>query len=185
MRRVLTSVIVGAALVAGLAQVPAAAMGSGDPYVDMQAGVTYTVYEPAATLGLRLASEAIGQPCAPGDGEERIGAEYGTRNGRNFSVNEGRPICADIGGDGKVVATYRVGSARARLEVYCDPANPTQWRQCDARDVTRFGGNLSFRLPAATGLRATDIVIETLGARPLAVRELLQVARSLAPVAGA
>lgn len=169
---------------AGLAQTPAAAMGSGDPYVDMQAGVTYTVYKPADTRGLRLASKEIGQPCAPGDGEERIGAQYGTRDGRNFSVNEGRPICADIGGDGKVVATYRVGPARARLEVYCDPANPTQWKRCAPSDLTRFGGNLSFRLPAVSGLRPTDIVIETLGARPLAVRDLIRVGTSLYAVAG-
>lgn len=168
----------------GLTGSSASAMGTGDPYADMQVGVTYTVYKPADTLGLRLARQAIGQPCAPGGGEERIGAQYGTRGGRNFSVNEGRPICADIGGDGKTVATYRVGATRARLEVYCDPARPAQWKQCDANDITRFGGNLSFRLPAAPGLRPTDVVLETFGARPLSAQDLLRVADSLYAVAG-
>ena len=35
-----------------LATIPANAMGSGDPYLDAQTGLTYSLYKPVNTLGL-------------------------------------------------------------------------------------------------------------------------------------
>ena len=49
--------IIGAATLTFGLIAPAQAMGSGDAYENMQVGVTYTVYEPSFTAGLKAQHE--------------------------------------------------------------------------------------------------------------------------------
>lgn len=186
MRTRLFAILAGMACVAASsalgAAAPASAMGSGNPYEDLQVGVTYTVYQPARTAGLTLAHQQVAAECMPGE-EQNVGAAYGTYRGTYLVLTEGNPVCSDPGGDGRRVGTYRVQGAIAHLEVFCDPADAAQWKACSPGDLARFGGDLSFTLPGHGNLRATDIVVLTMGAKPLPLKRLLAVARGLTPVA--
>ncbi len=167
----------------GLAGVgPAAAMGSGNPYEDLQVGVTYTVYQPAYTGGLKLTHTGTQWSCPEGT-EQNMLAQYGGRWSGGFTVNEGKPICSDPGGDGFDAGTVLVQGVKAHLEVYCDPSNAAQWKSCSRADMATYGGALSFTLPGQGKLRPTDVILETLGRHPLSARKLIKAARSMRAIA--
>lgn len=158
---------------------PALAMGSSDAYENFQVGVTYTVFEPSFTAGLK-ATHIGGNDLCPAGTEENLTARYGKSNGRQFTISEGNPMCWDIG-IGTTVLTTRIGGAKAFVQAYCDPASS---RKCTKADVVRFGGHLEVTLPAANGLRSTQIWIETYGGRNLSAEQLVQIAKGLVPVNG-
>ena len=150
-------------------------------YLQMQNGVTYTVYAPKTTIGLKLQG-TIGNTntCATNATmEERITANYGSRSGARFSLWEGNPLCMDFG-PGATVGTEKIGSATATISAYCDPSKQ---KPCVKQNVRTDGGKLTVTLPAGSGLRPTQIVIETFGGKKhLSYEQLLTVARSLVPV---
>jgi hypothetical protein len=170
-----------ASLVTGAS--PASAMGSGNPYEDLQVGVTYTVYQPQYTGGLRLAHTGSQAGCPEGT-EQNMVAVYGSAKRTDLSIIEGNPICGDPTGAGKSMGAVQVRGAKAHLEVYCDPANRTQWKSCSRADVARYGGALSVTLPGYGKLRPTEVVLVTYGSKPLTYAQLLKVARTMQPVAG-
>lgn len=175
-------VAVAAAAVMGLGVIsssaPAQAMGTGNPYEDMQVGVTYTVYQPSYTVGLKTPKRGSqAAECPPGT-EENLRVEYGTKNGLQFSVNEGNPMCADIG-SGATVMTVMIRGAKASVVAYCDPGSGFT---CTRADVKKQGGHLSVVMPAASNLRKTTVWIETAGTKNLSARQLVRIARSLHPV---
>jgi hypothetical protein len=155
---------------------PAAAMGSGNEFEDMQVGVTYTVYEPSYTSGLPLQHFGGNSACPDGT-EENALAKYGTTPGRQVTITEGNPMCSDIG-QGVQVRTASVGGAKAKVYAYCSPAAAAT---CTTTDVRRRGGFLAVTLPAAAGLRSTTVWIETFGTVNVTARQLIRIARSLAP----
>ena len=160
------------------AAVPASAMGSGDAYEDMQVGVTYTVYEPSYTAGLK-AQHIGGNDLCPEGTEENLVAIYGKKSKAQFTVWEGNPMCSDIG-VGQKVATAKVNGATATVYAYCDPESDDP---CTRRSVKEYGGHIDVTLPAGgSGLRETRVWIETFSAENLSTKELLRIARSLAPV---
>jgi hypothetical protein len=179
MRRVVSvaTALAATALSAAALAGPAVAMGSGNPYEDMQVGVTYTVYEPAYTAGLKLQHFGGNTACATGVEENALGV-YGKASARRFTITEGNPMCSDIG-VGEAVLTRTIKGAKATVYAYCDPAATTA---CTAADVRRHGGHLAVTLPAATGLRPTTVWIETFGAQNLTAHQLVRIARGLAPV---
>ena len=162
---------------------PASAMGSGNPYEDLQVGVTYTVFQPTFTGSLDLTHTGSEAGCPAGT-EQNMIATYGNARERILSLTEGNPLCSDPAGAGKEVATVPVQGAKAVLEVYCDPAIPAQWKACTRKDMARFGGSLTVTLPGHGKLRATDVVLVTYGAHPLTSKQLVKAARSLRAVAG-
>jgi hypothetical protein len=159
------------------------AMGSGNPYEDLQVGVTYTVYQPHYTGALRLAHTGSQAGCPEGT-EQNMVAVYGSAKRTNLSIIEGNPICGDPTGAGKSLGTVLVGGSKAHLEVYCDPANRVQWRACTRADVARYGGALSVTMPGYGKLRPTVVVLVTSGSKPLTYAQLLKTARTMQPVAG-
>ena len=165
-----------------LAAAPATAMGTGNQYEDLQVGVTYTVYEPGYTAGLSLDGD-IGSPC-PGGEDENVSASYGSYGAMHLSLTEGRPICVEPLGDGKIVAHVTVQGRRAAVRVACDYSNAAQWRDCSTADMARFGGLIEVTLPGTGELRATSIVLVSDGKKPLSYRQMLRVARSLQPALG-
>ncbi len=159
--------------VLGLAA-PAQAMGSGNPYQDLQDGVTYTVYEPSYTAGLALQHFGGNSMCPKGTEQNALGV-YGKASARQFTLWEGNPMCQDIG-VGATVMTGTVDGAKATVHAYCDPAST---KACTKADVLKYGGNLQVTLPAAAGRRTTTVWIETFSAKKLSAQQLMQIARSL------
>ena len=179
MRKHLITIAAAALATAALAG-PAQAMGSGNGYEDMQAGVTYTVYSPTFTAGLNVIRAGGNPATAPGM-EQNVYALYGKKNGRNLSIYEGNPLGSDPG-MGKVVMTTTVQGQPATVTAFCDPGNASQWSRCKASDVNKVGGYLKVTLPAAKGLRPTVVVIETDGPSPISAQQLVQVAKGMQPI---
>jgi hypothetical protein len=176
MKRRIALATAAAALLTMTSVLPAVAMGSGNPYENVQVGVTYTVYQPTFTAGLNQQFVGANQWCQKGV-EQNLLAKFGKRNQRSFSIYEGNPMCSDIG-NGQVVLTANVNGSRATVIAYCDPASPTP---CKTSDVLKFGGRLNVMLPGVNGLKPTQIWIETYGKKNLSAQQLVQVARGLQP----
>lgn len=177
--RKIVIVIATAAATLALAS-PAQAMGSGNPYDDLQGGVTYTVYSPTFTAGLNVRSVGGNAATAPGI-EENLVASFGKRNGRNVTIYEGNPLGSDPG-YGKLVMTATVQGAKASVYAFCDPATPSAWRSCSPASVSKVGGYLLVTLPAAKGLRPTSVQLETDGPKALSAQQLVQIARGMQPI---
>lgn len=164
-------------LCAFLAPVPAHAMGSADAYLNMQDGVTYTVYEPSFTAGLKARHLGGNDLCRKGT-EENLVVQYGKGTTRNFTITEGNPMCSDIG-VGRTVMRTTINGNEAIVQAYCDPASS---QKCTSADVQKYGGHLEVVLPARPELRSTKIWIETYGGNNLSTAQLIRIAKSLAPV---
>lgn len=180
--RTRVAIALTAVLAAGLAATgPAQAMGTGNPYDDLQVGVSYTVYEPAFTAGLSMSKGGSNAVCPPGT-EANLSVSYGKHRGRNFTVSEGNPMCWDIG-VGATVLTTTIQGAKATVVAYCDPSSGTA---CKKSDVKKYGGHLAVSLPAKGSYRATTVWIETYGAQHgksnLSADDLVKIAQSMAPV---
>lgn len=175
MKRVLGA-IATTALIMGSAA-PVNAMGTGDAYENMQVGVTYTVYEPSFTAGIKARHLGGNDLCRKGT-EQNLTVQYGKGNGRNFTITEGNPMCSDIG-NGATVLRTTVNGSKAFVQAYCDPASS---KKCTKADVIKFGGHLEVTLPGANGLRPTRIWIETYGGNNLSAQQLVQIAKGLTPV---
>jgi len=174
--------VVAASVTALAISPPAGAMGSGNPYEDLQVGVTYTVYEPTYTSGLKLTHTGSAAACPRGT-EQNLVAGYGSPRKTPLSVTEGNPICSDPAGAGKTVGTIRVKGRVATVQAYCDPQKAQQWRSCAYGDVARYGGSLTVTLPAYGRLRATRLVLVTYGPHPLAATQLVRIANGMKAVA--
>ena len=174
-RRVaITSAVAGLAVM-GLAA-PALAMGSGNPYQDVQVGVTYTVYQPTFVAGL-TAQHVGGNLNCPAGTEQNLLATYGKKNNRQFAITEGNPMCSDIG-VGAPVLTTTIDGAKATVYAYCDPQ-----KKCTKADVLKYGGHLTVILPAGgPGLRPTTVWVETFGKKNVSAQQLVQIAKGLKPV---
>ena len=175
MKRLL-GVIAASTFVVGVAA-PAVAMGTGDAYENMQVGVTYTVYEPSFTAGIK-AQHVGGNDLCPKGTEQNLMVIYGKANSQRLTITEGNPMCFDIA-NGAAVLRTTVNGSPAFVQAYCDPASP---KKCTRADVSKFGGHLEVTLPGVNGLRSTRIWIETYGGNNLSAQQLVRIARSLAPV---
>ncbi len=172
----LLGVIAASAFVIGVAA-PAVAMGSGDAYENMQVGVTYTVYEPSYTAGIKAQHAGGNDLCQKGT-EQNLTVIYGKADSQRLTITEGNPMCSDIG-TGEVVLRTTSNVSMAYVQAYCDPASS---QKCTKADVIKFGGHLEVTLPGVNGLRSTRIWIETYGGNNLSAQQLVRIARSLAPV---
>jgi len=170
------SLAVAAASVTLLA-VPAQASGSGNPYLDMQTGVTYTVYQPTFTAGLKQQHVGPNLVTSPGV-EQNLLATYGKSHARNMNITEGNPMTQDIA-QGAQVGTVNVLGRTAKVYAYCDPASSAK---CTVKDIGTWGGHIEVTLPAATGLRETIVRVETIQPKPISGQQLIKVAQGLKPV---
>ncbi|MFM8352707.1 MAG: hypothetical protein ACKN9D_16780 [Actinomycetales bacterium] len=182
MKTSLTSRRVAAFGIAALAAVglgaPALAMGSGNPFLDMQTGVTYTVYQPTFTAGLKLQHVGPNLMSSQAGAEQNMLATYGKGNGRNIDITEGNPLNSDIG-QGPLVKTITIQGRAAKVYAYCDPASNAP---CSLNDIGKVGGHIQVTLPAKAGLRETIVQVETIQPNPISGQQLIKVAQSLQPV---
>lgn len=174
-RHALVAAVAAAGLVAASA-IPATAMGSGNPYADMQVGVTYTVYQPSYVAGLKVKHIGSSLMSEPGV-DQNLLAIYGKTHGRNVSITEGNPMTQDIG-QGQLVKTVKVQGRDAKVYAYCDPASSDP---CSLKDIGKVGGHIDMTLPAGPGLRETRVWVETIQPRPINGNQLIKVARGLRP----
>jgi hypothetical protein len=158
---------------------PAQAMGSGNNYADFQVGVSYTVYQPTYTNGLKQISFNGDAGDAGCSAEETFSAVYGSSKGRQFSVTEGNPICQDIG-QGPTVYTTKIKGAKATIQAYCPPPG----NGCTLKDVAKYGGHLSVIFPPGNSyLRHTQVWVETLqGRNSVGGSELVKIAQRMYPI---
>jgi hypothetical protein len=157
---------------------PSFAMGSSDAFENFQVGVTYTVYEPTYTAGLKV-KHIGGNDLCPAGTEENLYATYGKKSGKYFDITEGNPMCVDMG-VGPVLLTTKFNGATLTMQAYCDPESK---RKCTIADVKRFGGKVRVQMPGVAGLRPTTVWIETFGAKNnLSGAQLVRVAKGLIPV---
>ena len=175
---VLKRVLVAVLLIAGFTvhSVPVSAMGSDDPYEDAQVGLTYGVYKPAETLGLRLKQFQLLE-CQPGM-ENWVATRYGFGK-RKIDVYQtmSGDRCSDPG-LAKELRRVVVQGVVARVFVYCDPSlGGWAFRNCTKADIPRVGGYLLFTLNAKLGMRATQIQVQGVGGITLV--QLRKVAASL------
>ncbi len=178
MRKSLVASLCAIFAVSAIGSSPAWGMGLDNAYDNMQTGVTYTVYQPTYTAGLKAQHVGGNDLCQPGT-EENLWAFYGKKSGRFFSITEGNPMCSDIG-VGEEVLKAKVGKATATVVAYCDP---TSSAPCTKGSVATKGGHLEVMLPAAPNLRPTRVFIETYGAKNLSAEQLVKIARGMIPAA--
>jgi len=161
-----------------LATGPAQAMGSGNNYADFQVGVSYTVYQPSYTNGLkqtRFNGDAGDAGCSA---EETFDTVYGSSKGRQFSITEGNPICQDIA-QGPTVFTTTIKGAKATVQAYCPPPG----KGCSMKDVAKYGGHLAVIFPPGNSyLRHTQVWIETLRGSSIGGNELVKIAQRMYPI---
>lgn len=171
------AVVATGALATGSAHASVPAMGTGNPYQDLQTGVSYTVYQPSTTLGGKLTGSPYPNWCdASSNAEQNLSANYSKGNRQRFSINEANPLCFDFA-VGATVSTAKVLGRTAVITAYCPPPGDG----CSRNDVFTYGGNLRVKLPAAKGLRETDVVIET-RQKGITASQLELIAKSLRPV---
>jgi hypothetical protein len=176
-KRIAVSLVaVVASLLAGVT--PSFAAGSSDAFENFQTRVTYTIYEPTYTAGL-TANRIGGRDFRPACTAKTLWANYGEKNGKNFDLIQGNPMCIDIG-NGAVVLESKLNGATLFLVAYCDPELQ---QKCTIADVKRSGGNATVQMPSVAGLRPTIVQIETFGAKNnLSGAQLVRIAKGLIPV---
>ena len=169
-----------ATFVALIVMAPAAAvaMGSGDKFSDAQTGLTYTVYKPSNTLGLKVSKFSL-LNCQPGK-ESWLYSQYGgTKRYLEIMQTMSGVKCSDPGLS-KYLRVALVNGAKAKVYVYCDPSKPASFKRCGLNDIARVGGYLMFKAKAGKGLKATEIQVQGIGG--ITYSQLLSVAKSLKPV---
>ncbi|MEI8262121.1 MAG: hypothetical protein WCG77_11590 [Actinomycetes bacterium] len=171
------TLVAAGALATGSAHAAVPAMGTGNPYQDLQTGVSYTVYQPSNTLGGKLTGSPYPNWCSAGsNAEQNLSANYSKGNRPRFSISEANPLCFDFA-VGVKVGTSPILGRTAVITAYCPPPG----NGCSRNDVFTYGGNLRVKLPAAKGLRETDVVIETLQ-KGITASQLEIIAKSLRPL---
>ena len=154
------------------------AMGSGDKFQDAQTGLSYIVYKPSDTAGLKLTSVKL-IDCGMGR-EQWVAVKYGS--GKKFieifQNMSGKP-CSDPGLS-KKLANVKVNSVMSQVHVYCDPSKPSTFKKCTTAEITKVGGYLMFTATNKLGMKATQIQVQGFGG--ITYKELLAVAKNLKPM---
>ena len=153
------------------------AMGSGDPYLDAQTGLTYSLYKPVNTLNFPQTKFKL-LACG-GGGEEWVYTRFGKAKKKIEVMQTMKGAhCSDPGLSIKL-PSGKINGIRASLNVYCDPTNASAAKKCSSKDISRVGGYLLFRLPGYYGLKATDVQVQASGG--ITYSQLISVAKSLTP----
>ena len=146
----------------------------GDPYVDAQTGLTYAIWKPSTTVGLKL-SEIKLLICSV-KSEQWITATYGSKTKYvQIMESDSKARCSSPG-VGKQLSTVKIGTVTAKVFVFCNPANHTAWNECSTADIAKVGGYLMWTAPKTKSLKATSI--QVLG-KGLAFKDILATARAL------
>ena len=156
---------------------PAVAMGSGNPYLDAQTGLTYSLYKPVNTLGLTQTKFAL-LTCG-GGGEQWTYVRFGKTPKQLEIMQVMKGAHCSNPGLSIQLPSVKINGILATLHVYCDPTKPAVAKKCSIADIAKVGGYFYFTLPGYYAMKATDIQVQATGGVTYA--QLLSVARSFTP----
>ena len=169
-----------AIVLALLILVPATAMGATDKFSDSQTGLTYSVYKPSNTLGLKTTKFSL-LTCQPGQ-EDWVFVQYGgTKRYLQIMQTMGGARCSDPGLS-KYLRAALVNGNKAKVYAYCDPSQISEaaYKRCGTEDIARVGGYLIYTTKALKGFKATEIQVQGIGG--ITYAQLVSVAKSLKTV---
>ena len=156
----------------------AQAMSLGDYFQNAQTRLSYVVYKPSDTAGLKLTSFKMLE-CGAGL-EKWVAVKYGS--GKKFievyQNMSGKP-CSDPGLS-KKLTNVKINTATAQVRVYCDPSKPAIFKKCKTSDIAKVGGYLMFTATNKVNMKATQIQVQGVGG--ITYKQLLAVAKSLKPM---
>ena len=175
MRKLLLSLLI---LITSL-PTSAFAMGSGDPYLDAQTGLTYSLYKPVNILNLSQTKFQL-LPCGSGGGGEEWVYTRFSKAKKKIEIMQTMKgaHCSDPGLSVKL-SSVKINGVSASLFAYCDPTNTSAAKKCNTKDISRVGGYLLFKLPGYYRMKATNVQVQALGG--ITYTQLISVARSLTP----
>ena len=173
-RRIVASLI---CILALLAPNVANAMGSGDPYLDAQTGLTYSLYKPVNTLG--LPQTAFKVLVCGGGGEEWVYTRF-SKGKKQIEVMQtmAGSHCSDPGMSVKM-PSVKVNGISAQVFVYCDPTQKNASKNCSTAKISTLGGYLLFTLPGYNGMKKVEMQVQGVGGVTYA--QLIAIARSMTP----
>ncbi len=160
-----------------LSTISASAMGSGDPYLDAQTGLTYSLYKPVNTLG--LPQTAFKVLVCGGGGEEWVYTRF-SKGKKQIEVMQtmAGSHCSDPGMSVRMPST-KVNGISAKVFVYCDPTQKNAAKNCSTAKISTVGGYLLFTLPGYYGMKKVEMQVQGVGGVTYA--QLIAIARSMTP----
>ena len=159
---------------------PASAVAASDKFSDSQTTLSYSVYKPSNTLGLRTTKFSL-LPCQP-DEQDWLFVQYGgTVRYLQIMQTMAGVKCSDPGLS-KFLKTVVVNGIKAKAYAYCDPSQMSvaAYKRCGIEDVGRVGGYLIYTTKALKGFEATEIQVQGIGG--ITYAQLMSVAKSLKTV---
>ena len=174
----ISRLVMAAALVSSplLLAAPAHAADGPGKYQSAQVGLTYTVYKPSDTVGLKRTSFEL-NGCWP-DGDDQINAEYGRQGkGAWIGINESPQPCQDGPDEVGPAGSFTVRGTTARVAGQCPGSTPT------CKSATRAGvrrnAYTTVTLPSGgAGLAPTYVEVYSQG---LSYAQIKEFVRGLVP----
>ena len=159
---------------------PATAVAASDKFSDSQTTLSYSVYKPSNTLGLKTSKFSLLQ-CLP-DEQDWLFVQYGgTVRYLQIMQTMGGVKCSDPGLS-KYLRAALVNGNKAKVYAYCDPTQMSlaAYKRCGIEDIGRVGGYLIYTTKAVKGFEATEIQVQGIGG--ITYAQLISVAKSLKTV---
>jgi hypothetical protein len=160
--------------------VPASAVAASDKFSDSQTTLSYSVYKPSNTLGLKTSKFSLLQ-CLP-DEQDWLFVQYGgTVRYLQIMQTMGGVKCSDPGLS-KYLRAALVNGNKAKVYAYCDPTQMSlaAYKRCGIEDIGRVGGYLIYTTKAVKPYAPTEIQVQGFGG--ITYAQLLAVAKGLKTV---
>ena len=156
------------------------AMGASDRFADSQTGLTYSVYKPSNTLGLKTTKFSL-LACQPGE-QDWIFVQYGGTVRYLQIMQTMAGVTCSNPGLSKYLKTVLVNGIKAKVYAYCDPSQMSvaAYKRCGIEDIGRVGGYLMFTTKHLKELSATEIQVQGIGG--ITYAQLVAVAKGLKTV---
>ena len=156
------------------------AMGASDRFADSQTGLTYSVYKPSNTLGLKTTKFSL-LACQPGE-QDWIFVQYGGTVRYLQIMQTMAGVTCSNPGLSKYLKTVLVNGIKAKVYAYCDPSQMSvaAYKRCGIEDIGRVGGYLMFTTKPLKELSATEIQVQGIGG--ITYAQLVAVAKGLKTV---
>jgi len=159
---------------------PATAVAASDKFSDSQTTLSYSVYKPSNTLGLKTSKFSLLQ-CLP-DEQDWLFVQYGgTVRYLQIMQTMGGVKCSDPGLS-KYLRAALVNGNKAKVYAYCDPTQMSlaAYKRCGIEDIGRVGGYLIYTTKAVKPYAPTEIQVQGFGG--ITYAQLVAVAKSLKTV---
>ena len=155
---------------------PATAVAASDKFSDSQTTLSYSVYKPSNTLGLKTSKFSLLQ-CLP-DEQDWLFVQYGgTVRYLQIMQTMGGVKCSDPGLS-KYLRAALVNGNKAKVYAYCDPTQMSlaAYKRCGIEDIGRVGGYLIYTTKAVKPYAPTEIQVQGFGG--ITYAQLVAVAKS-------